>query len=154
MPVAAQRRAGGDVDDHAAGAAGDHVPGGGAVAVEVAFQVGGQDFLEGLIGVLPELPIAARRPATASVGHHDVDLAVGVDAPIHQAVHLRRVGDIGGHGNGPPAGGADLSNGLIDLRLGPGGTHQLRPRLCQRFRHRPAQTTAGAGDHRGFTIEA
>ena len=154
MTITPQRRSRGDVNDHATGGSGYHVPGGGAITVKVALQVGGEHFLESLVGVFPKLPVAAR-PATApGVSHHDVELAVGVDTGVDQVVHLRRVGDIGRHRKRPAAGSADLLHRLRNLPRGAGSTDHFCTRLRQGFCHGLPQAATGAGDDRNFTVEA
>src|ERR671923_1772955 len=72
VPVAPQRRPGGDVDDRPTGSAGHHLSGRGAIAVKVTLQIGGEYFLESLIGVFPKLPAAARPTTAPGISHHHV----------------------------------------------------------------------------------
>ena len=119
---------------------------GGAPTIEVALEVGGEDRLERIVGVFPELPVALHT-AAACVRDHHVDGPEGIHATVDHGVHLRRVGHVRDPRHRVTAVGADLRHGLVDLGARSGGHQHVGPGLGQRLRHGATEAAPAAGHH-------
>ena len=75
--------------------------------------------------------------ADAGVVDQHVDPAELRHGRVDQRLALRRVGDVGGHGDHPAAGGPDQLGGLLELLDAAGAQDQVGARLGQTLRRRP-----------------
>ena len=118
----------------------------GAGAEEGACEVHVHDAVPVIVGYVPDglTDVVLHRP---SVVNQHVNLAEARDGGVHQRVNLRRVGDVGGDGDGFAAQGLHFSNGVLD---GPGPAArygQGSPGAGQGANHRQPQARAASGNH-------
>jgi hypothetical protein len=66
--------------------------------------------------------------------------------PLDEPFEGLGVGDVGGHDEGPAAGGLDLAGDLVEVGLGPGGEDDVGSGLGQPDGDAAADALAGAGD--------
>ena len=134
-----------DVDDPAAAALGDHLPGGGPAAVVVAVQVRRQQAVPVVVGHLQErLHHQAR-----GVVHPDVDPAPGRHRLAGQLVDVRGIAAVALEDDRLGPRRPDLRGRSLGLRrcaLEVEGDLRARPR--ERDRRGGADALRGAGDHR------
>ena len=72
---------------------------------------------------------------------------------VNQSVGVRGLGDIGGDGDGIPAGSDDLITGRLDGAGAPAGDGQIGAGAGQRAYHLQAQPGAAAGDDDHLAVQ-
>jgi len=118
-------------------------------AQERAREVDGDDIRALLVGQFLEGDAAG---ADAGIVEQQIDAAVGVLHRREQPFYLRRVADVGRHGEGARRRHAGELRGLFEHVAPAPGQHDIPAGLQQRMRAGPPDAAARASDDRDFPV--